>query len=135
MEHNSDFKYDLDLGLIGESFVASLFGNRTLEVKFDFEAYRTGNFYIEYMSRGRISGIAKTEADYWILIAATEKGGRHKESIAALEPDDVLYAIMISTPRLKKLCKTAYHRRDVPGGDSNTSIGVLIKSKVLLENE
>jgi hypothetical protein len=66
------------------------------------------------------------------LIAASERGCRHKENEVAMEEEDILYLIIISTARLKRLCKTKYGRIGVPGGDNNTSLGVLIKSKDLL---
>jgi hypothetical protein len=117
---------------MGEMLLGKLLGNKTVEVKLDFGVHKTGNFYIEYSSRNHPSGIANTEADYWVLIAASEKGCRHKENEVFMEEDDILYLITISTARLKDLCKTKYERIGVPGGDNNTSLGVLIKSKDLL---
>ena len=49
-----------------------------------------------------------------------------------MEEDDILYLVTISTKRLKDLCRTKYERKDVPGGDENTSRGVLIKAVDLL---
>jgi hypothetical protein len=133
MNFNSDFKYDLELGQVGETFISNLLRNKTIEVKFDFGTHRTGNFYIEYESRGKPSGLAKTQASFWVLIAASEKGCRLKHNIAPIEQDDVLFAVMIATEQLKHLCRTKYYRIDVPGGDDNTSKGVLIKSSVLCQ--
>lgn len=131
MDFNSDFKYDLELGQLGEGWLGGLLSSKTIEVKFDFGTHRTGNFFIEYESRGKPSGIATTQADYWMLIAASEKGQRLKESIADLDSSDILHAVLIHTDRLKHLCKTRSHRTGVKGGDNNTSIGLLIKSKEL----
>lgn len=117
---------------MGEMLLGKLLGNTTVEVKLDFGTHRTGNFYIEYASRGLASGITTTEADYWVLIAASEKGCRHKDNEVAMEEDDILYLIIISTERLKTLCRTKYERKGVPGGDENTSLGVLIKATDLL---
>jgi hypothetical protein len=132
VEYNSDFRHDLRIGLMGELLLGKLLSNTTVEVKLDFGTHRTGNFYIEYSSRGRPSGIATTEADYWVLIAASEKGCRHKENEVFMEEDDILYLVTISTKRLKDLCRTKYERKNVPGGDENTSLGVLIKATDLL---
>lgn len=132
MEYNSDFRHDLRIGLMGEMLLGKLLGNTTVEVKLDFGTHRTGNFYIEYASRGSASGITTTEADYWVLIAASEKGCRHKDNEVAMEEDDILYLIIIATERLKTLCRTKYERKGVPGGDENTSLGVLIKATDLL---
>ena len=132
MDFNGDFKYDLVLGQLGEGWVGKMLSNKTIEVKFDFACYRTGNFYIEYSSRGKPSGIATTKADYWMLIASTEKGVELKNQLRDIEKDDVLYSIMLPTEKLKEVCRTKYYRKDVGGGDSNTSTGILIKSKDLL---
>lgn len=132
MEYNSDFRHDLRIGLMGELLLGKLLSNTTVEVKLDFGTHRTGNFYIEYASRNKPSGIATTEADYWVLIAASEKGCRHKDNEVFMEEDDILYLVTISTNRLKELCRTKYERKGVPGGDENTSLGILIKAVDLL---
>jgi len=133
MDFNSDFKFDLQLGQLGESFIARLLQDKTIEVKFDFGTHRTGNFYIEYESRGKSSGIATTQATYWILIAASEHGCRLKNNMSELQKEDILFAVMMETDRLKHLCRTQYYRKDVPGGDDNTSKGILIKSDKLCQ--
>lgn len=132
MEFNRDFEYDLELGQLGEGWVGNMLSDKTIEVKFDFACYRTGNFYIEYKCRGKSSGIATTKANYWMLIASTKKGTSLKESIRKIENDDILFSILIPTDRLKEICRTKYYRKDVSGGDKNTSKGILIKSKDLL---
>lgn len=132
MDFNGDFKYDLQLGQLGEGWVGKMLSSKTIEVKFDFACYRTGNFYIEYESRGKPSGISTTKADYWMLIASTEKGVDLKTNIRDIEKDDILFSVLMSTEQLKKVCKTRYYRKNVGGGDSNTSKGILIKSKDLL---
>lgn len=132
MEYNNDFKYDLALGQLGEGWLGHLLSSKTIEVKFDFGCYRTGNFYIEYESRGKLSGLATTQADYWFLIAASEKGQRLKTDMTDIDGSDVLHAILIPTERLKYLCKTKHYKTAVAGGDNNTSLGILIKAKELL---
>lgn len=132
MDFNGDFKYDLALGQLGEGWVGKMLSSKTIEVKFDFACYRTGNFYIEYESRGKPSGIATTKADYWMLIASTEKGVELKTKIRDIEKDDILFSVLLSTEQLKELCRTKHHRKNVSGGDNNTSTGILIKSKDLL---
>lgn len=132
MDFNGDFKYDLALGQLGEGWVGKMLSSKTIEVKFDFACYRTGNFFIEYESRGKPSGISTTKADYWMLIASTEKGVELKTQLRDIEKDDILFSIMLSTEKLKELCRTKHFRKGVSGGDLNTSTGVLIKSKDLL---
>ena len=85
MEYNSDFRYDLRIGQMSEIIIGQLLTSRTVEVKMDFGVHNTGNFYIEYQSRGKASGIANTEADYWILIAASEYGLRHRYEDVTVE--------------------------------------------------
>jgi len=131
MDYNSDFKYDLALGQLGEGWVGNMLTNKTIEVKFDFACYRTGNFYIEYESRGKPSGLATSKADYWMLIASTEEGCRLKDSIDEIRSSDILFSILINKDRLKKICKENHLRIGVKGGDDNTSLGVLVKAKNL----
>ena len=108
MDYNNDFKYDLALGQLGEGWLGHLLSSKTIEVKFDFGCYRTGNFYIEYESRGKKSGIATTEATHWAFII-----------------EDIESIIIIETERLKRLAREYYHN-SVKGGDNNTSKMVLI---------
>lgn len=132
MNYNNDFKYDLAIGQIGEMLIGKLLSSRTIEVKFDFGCYRTGNFYIEYQSRMKPSGIATTKADYWMLIAASEYGQRLKKHQEEIQKEDMLFAVLIETERLKDLCRNKAFRKEVKGGDNNTSLGILIKSTNLL---
>lgn len=114
MEYNSNFKYDLKVGQEAEQALGDILENKTIEVKRDLKAKTTGNVFVEFESRGKPSGIATSEADFWCF---------------ALEERYVI----ISADELKKLVEplkgTQSERR---GGDSNTSRGVLIKTKDLL---
>lgn len=111
MEHNNDFKYDLKLGQKGENLFAKIIQSKgnTIEVKTDFRALETGNLFVEYESRGKPSGIAKSEAIWYTFVLS----------------NNIL--ITISTKKLKGICRE-YHKtiRDVIGGDSNTSKGILL---------
>ena len=62
MDYNSDFRFDLELGQQGETTFGAIFSGAKIEVKTDFAAYRTGNFFIEYESRDKPSGLATTHA-------------------------------------------------------------------------
>ena len=133
MDYNSDFKYDLALGQLGEGWLGQLLSSKTIEVKFDFGCYRTGNFFIEYESRGKPSGLATSQADYYFLIASSEKGERLKNDVSDLQHDDILHAVLIHKERLKELCrKVPKNRLRISGGDNNTSVGVLIKAVELI---
>jgi hypothetical protein len=132
MDYNNDFKYDLALGQLGEALIGKLLSSKTIEVKFDFGCHSTGNFYIEYQSRMKPSGIATTQADYWMLISASDHGQRLKKSQEEIQKEDILFAVLIETERLKDLCRNKAFRKGVKGGDNNTSLGILIKSTDLL---
>ena len=115
MNYNSDFKYDLQLGQLGEKHLGNILDNEKVEVKTDYQASDTGNLFIEYLSRGKESGIITTEATWFAFIVINEK--------INLE----------TTNKLKKLCRPYLNtKRDVKGGDDNTSKGILLPIKDLL---
>lgn len=125
MDFNSDFKFDLSIGNEGEEMFGSLFTDKLVEVKTDFKAHRTNNFFIEYESRSLPSGIATTKADYWCLIAATSEDKDIKNNMG--------YMIVIDVPRLKTMCRELFLAYGyVLGGDSNTSKGVLVPVRRLI---
>lgn len=109
MLYNSDFKHDLEVGQVRERQLGELLESQTIEVKTDFRAYETGNVYVEYRSRYKPSGLATTQAD-WYCFYLSEN-----------------HLLIIRTQRLKQLCRPYYGtKRDVFGGDSNTSKGILL---------
>jgi hypothetical protein len=119
MEYNSDFRYDLEFGIVeGESWFHNVVSNSKIEVKTDRLTEKTGNVYIEYESRGKPSGIVTSEADCWVYKVSN---GRaiiiEKEELKA---------------RLRELVKSGKARMGVKGGDNNTSLGVLVKVKDLI---
>ena len=134
MQHNSDFRYDLRLGVVGENALASMLADNTIEVKFDFGTHWSGNFYIEYESRGKPSGIITTEAKYWCLIAASKNASKSRIASGDFTGEDIMYSLIISTNRLRLICERFHHRKDVKGGDSNTSLGYLVKAVALLQS-
>lgn len=118
MLHNNDFRYDLEIGKVGESLVASLFSSKKIEVKTDSWTDKTGNIAVEFESRGKKSGIAHTEADWWAFVL----DGEHKKEII----------IFIETNRLKRIARHYFTQGNVKEmGDSNTSKAVLIPIKEL----
>jgi len=115
MNYNNDFKYDLKVGQVKEAEVGKMLLGSTIEVKHDLQATRTGNVYIEYFSRGKASGISKTQADYYCIAFGA---GFH----------------FIKTEDLKGLCRPYLNTdRDKLGGDNNTSKGILLPVKDLLK--
>ena len=113
MDYNNDFKYDLKVGQVKEEELGNIFNNATIEVKFDLKALETGNVYVEYWSRGRKSGISKTEAEYYCFAFGNTFH-------------------LIPTKDLRDKCrKYIGTKRDKKGGDSNTSKGILLPIKEL----
>ena len=109
MKHNSDFKYDLKVGMVAEKILAELLENKTIEVKRDLQAIKTGNIYIEYESRDKPSGLSNTQADFYCYFITD---GR---------------MFLIETEELKELCRKYIGTdRDRRGGDSDTSKGILL---------
>ena len=116
MNFNSDFKYDLKLGQKGENLLAKIIKLKgdTIEVKTDLQTKLTGNVFIEYESRKKISGISTTKAIFWAFVISNEQ------------------IIIIETKKLKKLCKLPGLKRKA-GGDNNTSMGVILPVKYLIQ--
>lgn len=111
-------KFDLDLrfGQEGEKWLTMLADERTVEVKRERDIWAlTGNLFFEFKSRGKPSGVAVTQSDYWAHLLSLDgkiKGG-----------------LIVETPmlraNLRRLVKEA-KVRVVSGGDDNTSEGVLV---------
>ena len=114
MEYNNDFKYDLRVGLLGEQKLSDILENKRIEVKSDLKAHQTGNIFIEYESRGKKSGISTSQAEYYAIIIQNT-------------------IILKTTQELKAIArKYIGTKRDVVGGDSNTSKGILLPIKDLI---
>jgi hypothetical protein len=114
VNYNNDFKYDLKVGQVAEKNLGELLGKK-IEVKRDLQAYRTGNVYVEYHSRGKASGISTSEADYYCFVIRDNR------------------FILILTHELKAKCrKYLGTNKDKVGGDSDTSKGILLPVKELI---
>ena len=112
MKHNGDFKYDLEWGKQGETIVAEIQQGEKTEVKSERDKWiKTGNHYCEYQSRGKESGIRKTQAEWWTINFYS--GDRFCFNIT-LKTKDLIY--IIDNNKFNS----------VPGGDNNTSWGYLI---------
>lgn len=115
IKKNGDFRYDLKLSEIAEDRLKEVFQNKTAELKDDYAYGKNGNLFIEFKSRGELSGIKTTEADYWFqeLWLGKERLGY----------------IAVTSERLKKILnelKAKNKLRVVSGGDDGTSKGALI---------
>lgn len=114
MKYCSNFKYDLEVGQAAEKEVGEMLANQKIEVKLDKMAKRTGNIYVEYESRGKPSGVARSEAEHYCFVVGNLK-------------------LFIPTDRLKELIEPLKGTKfDKRGGDNNTSKGVLLKLTDLL---
>jgi|TARA_B110000285_G_scaffold224756_1_gene281973 hypothetical protein len=114
MIYNNDFKYDLKVGQVKEKEIADIFQSKTIEVKYDLQALKTGNVYVEYYSRGKKSGISTSQSDYYCFCFG-----------------ETFH--LIKTSDLKNKCREFIGtNRDKKGGDNNTSKGILLPLKKLL---
>lgn len=106
---NNDKRFDLDLkyGKVFEQKVADMLQHSKIEVKTERDMWKcTGNIAIEFMSRGKPSGIDTTEAEYWF----------HNLAIG----EDIVMTLVFPTKILKNyIAKTM--PMQVKGGDNNTS--------------
>lgn len=118
---NNDKRFDIDLqyGQIFEQKVADMLQNKKIEVKTERDMWKsTGNIVIEFESRGKPSGIASTEAEYWF----------HNLAIG----EDIVMTLVFPTKTLRNYI-TQNMPRMVRGGDNNTSRLYLIKLQELVK--
>lgn len=114
MEFCSDFRFDLLVGNEVEGQLGLILNGKRIEVKSDKLAHKILNVFVEYESRGKRSGISTTQADYYCF----EVQGTF---------------ILITVPRLKIIArKYIGTKRDIRGGDENTSKGILLPITDLL---
>jgi len=111
------FDHDLEFGRLGEDFVKAFQDKNTkVEVKTERDTWKkTGNIAIELSSRGKLSGLNTTKADWWCQ-TLTLNG-------------DIVGIYMWPIKQLKHMVKhiVKYGRgRLVMGGDDNTSELALI---------
>jgi len=115
---NKNYTHDLQFGEMKEKELANILLNQKIEVKTDRKWKETGNIAVEFMSRGKKSGISITEAKYWAFI---------------LDNDNKIEGIIIlPTHKLRLIAREYFSKgRVVKGGDDNTSDMVLIPLSVL----
>jgi hypothetical protein len=127
VQQNRDSKFDLQLSqaLINERRLGEIFQAKRIEkVELKSESWlweRTGNIAIEYQQNGKPSGIAVTEADYWV----------HE-----LKRDgETLVYLMFPVERLKALAREAYRAGHYHegGGDGGRFCNVLIRLTDILK--
>ena len=103
------FKKDLKYGKKHEKLVMK--SRENYELKTDRLSHKTGNVFVEFMSRGKESGIKTSKADIWIFRIVDKK-------------DKHLFSIEIP---LDRLCDMVYNKYTIgSGGDKLTSRGYLV---------
>jgi hypothetical protein len=116
MSWNPKFDLDLKFGQVGEQWLKTLGapGGLKIEVKTERDQwFATGNIVFEFRCRGKPSGVATTEADFWVQI---------------LSKDGAVYGIFgWPTAQLKAFLRLVvkrpgdYGARIVHGGDDKAS--------------
>lgn len=114
MKYCSNFQHDLEVGQLAEKEIGELLSEKKIEIKKDLLAKKTGNVFVEYMSRGKPSGISRSEADYYCFVV---------ENLIIFIPTDDLKSLIAPFKGTK---------RDVRGGDNNTSRGILLPLTTLI---
>lgn len=124
---NNDNRFDVDLqyGQQGERWLQWLGTDQAkVEVKSERDKwFETGNAIFEFKSRGKPSGIAVTQSDFWLHIF--------------MQKDTAVMAMLFRTLELKDFLKLVYKNpnlygaRICDGGDDNTSGLMLIPIKEL----
>ena len=111
---NKNFKYDLEFGEIREQRISNILLNEKIEVKTERGLWQdTGNIAIELAYRGKPSGLASTEATYWLHILEVDG----QEFCSFLFPVETLKQRMKDMHSHKPISPI----RIVMGGDDNQS--------------
>jgi hypothetical protein len=124
--YNHDRKFDLQLSaaLIHERRLGDIFAAGKIEkIELKSETWQweqTGNIAIEFACGGKPSGIATTEADYWVHELRRD--------------DDTLVYLMFPVDRLKALARDAYRRgqyRVGVGDDGRFDVALISLAEIL----
>jgi hypothetical protein len=115
MTLNNDSKFDFDLKF-GQEIECELKKalEGTIEVKTERDIWsKTGNFAIEYKSRGKPSGISVTEAKHWAQVFYKD--------------NEIICYMVFPINKIKEITRHFYKKGNVKnGGDENTSEMVMI---------
>ncbi len=107
----------MKVGQLAEKWLGELLSGKTLEVKRDLRASRTGKVFVEFFCRGKPSGIATTEANFWAFVIGTG------------------YVVILPTEALREIVE--YHKEKgwvMSGGDNNVSQGALVRVERLIKH-
>lgn len=115
-------KFDLQFSqaLVNERRLAEIFAYRTIEkVELKSEKWlweKTWNLCVEFEHDGRPSGIAATQADYWVH--ELKRGG------------ETLVYLMFPIDRLKALCRDAYQSGAVVRNCGDDGLSSIVKVRL-----
>ena len=117
---NKDNRFDIDLkyGQVREQELADILKYEKIEVKTERDKWKTtGNIAIEFRCRDKPSGIAVTQAKWWVHVLA--------------DGDETVCMLMFPTAKLKEIARkhVVDKAKVVYGGDDNLSKMVLIPLK------
>ena len=121
LNNNNKFDIDLQYGQVREEELSDILQNQKIEVKTERDKWKeTGNICIEFSCRGKPSGIAVTEAKWWVHVLA--------------DGDDTSCMLMFPTEKLKEIARKYYaNGKIVNGGDDNLSKMVLLPLKEIFK--
>ena len=121
LNNNNKFDIDLQYGQVREEKLSDILQNEKIEVKTERDKWKeTGNICIEFRCRGKPSGIAVTEAKWWVHVLA--------------DGDDTSCMLMFPTEKLKEIARKYYaNGKIVNGGDDNLSKMVLLPLKEIFK--
>ena len=111
--YTNKFDIDLEKGIQMEETLKEFFEGKRIEVKSERHIWeRTGNHFVEYECRGKPSGIAVTEAEFWALMLVRED-------------ETIVMTYIIPIERMKARARKHWKNKTI-GGDDNLSKGVLV---------
>ena len=119
----ADKRFDINLleGKLSESEWSDIL--KTVEVKKDYQAHKTGNIAVEYSYKNKPSGISTTEAEYIAYILVDK------------DQNDCI-AFFVKTEVLKRMCRKYFDTdRNKVAGDSYNSKVILLPIKELTNPE
>lgn len=128
--YNPKFDKDLKFGEAGENWLVWLGSSGAkVEVKTERDTWKdTGNLVFEFKYKGNKSGIAKTEADWWVHLLSLN--------------DKIVGGYIFPVPALRSFLRDVYRNPDafgcriVDGGDGKYASMILVpRSKVYLITE
>ena len=121
-EKDIDFNKDLTYGKLGETLANEIFqGNFDAEVKTERNIWEsTGNIAIEYLCKGKPSGISTCKSQLWIHFLSVD--------------GNIKSGFIFNRKQLKEYIKNNFYKLNkTKGGDNKDSDMVLLNSKNIME--